>query len=129
MKRDFQIIQAVNDNWVVLSEMGVPLLASRRQAVAEAFGKALAHRADVALIVHQHGEQRLRYSGRDLTYAGGLLGRDPRLFRLATGWNPIDPQSSCLARDVYLDDTLVGRIVDTTAEIYPTSPSNIRIFS
>jgi hypothetical protein len=50
------------------------------------------------------------------------------LFRLAAGWNPIDPQSACLARDVYLDDTLVGRIVDTTAEIYLTNSSNIRIF-
>lgn len=50
------------------------------------------------------------------------------MFRLAAGWNPIDPQSSCLARDVYVDDTLVGRIVDTTAEVYLTSPSNVRIF-
>ncbi len=50
------------------------------------------------------------------------------MFRLAAGCNPIDPQSSCLARDVYLDDTLVGRIVDTTAEVYLTSPSNVRVF-
>lgn len=50
------------------------------------------------------------------------------MFRLAAGWNPIDPQSSCLAKDVYLDDTLVGRIVDTTADVHLTSPSNIRIF-
>lgn len=50
------------------------------------------------------------------------------MFRLAAGWNPIDAQSSCLAREVYLDDTLVGRIVDTTAEIYLTSSYNVRIF-
>jgi hypothetical protein len=50
------------------------------------------------------------------------------MFRIAASWSPIDPQSSCLARDVYLNDTLIGRIVDTTAEIYLTSSSNVRIF-
>lgn len=50
------------------------------------------------------------------------------MLRLAAGWNPIDPQSSCLAREVYMDDALVGRIIDTTAEVYLTSPSNVRIF-
>ena len=72
MKRDFQIFQGTNDNWIVLSQIGVPLLASRRQGVAEAFGKALAHRASVSLIVHRHGEQSAHYSGRDLTYASRL---------------------------------------------------------
>lgn len=27
-----------------------------------------------------------------------------------------------------MDDALVGRIIDTTAEVYLTSPSNVRIF-
>lgn len=72
MKRDFQIFQGTNDNWIVLSQIGVPLLASRRQGVAEAFGKALAHRASVDLIVHQPGEPSAYYSGRDLTYANRL---------------------------------------------------------
>ena len=31
-------------------------------------------------------------------------------------------------RDDYLDDTLVGRIVETNAAVYLTSPSNVRIF-
>lgn len=72
MKSDFQIYQGTNDNWIVLSQIGVPLLASRRQGVAEAFGKALAHRASVALIVHRHGERSTHYSGRALTYASRL---------------------------------------------------------
>ncbi len=72
MKRDFQVFQGANDNWIVLSQIGIPLLASRRQGVAEAFGKALAHRASVALIVHHHGEPSAHYSGRDLTYANRL---------------------------------------------------------
>jgi hypothetical protein len=72
MKSDFQIFQGANENWVVLSQMGIPLLASRRQGVAEAFGKALAHRASVDLIVHQIGEPSAYYSGRDLTYASRL---------------------------------------------------------
>lgn len=72
MKRDFQVFQGASDNWVVLSQSGVPLLSSRRQAVAEGFGKALAHRASVALIVHQHGEPSAKYSGRALTYANTL---------------------------------------------------------
>lgn len=72
MKRDFQIFQGANDHWVVLSQKGVPLLASRRQGVAEAFGKALAHRASVALIVHRHGAPSGLYFGRDLTYANRL---------------------------------------------------------
>lgn len=72
MKRDFQIFQGTNENWIVLSQIGAPLLASRRQGVAEAFGKALAHRASVSLIVHRHGEQSANYSGRDLTYASRL---------------------------------------------------------
>jgi len=72
VKRDFQILQGTNDNWFVLSQGGVPLLASRRQGVAEAFGRALAHRASVSLIVHRHGEQSAHYSGSDLTYASRL---------------------------------------------------------
>ncbi|MGD9922490.1 MAG: hypothetical protein AB7V13_13770 [Pseudorhodoplanes sp.] len=72
MKRDFLIFQGTNDNWIVLNQIGVPLLASRRQGVAEAFGKALAHRASVALIVRQHGKPSAHYSGRDLTYASRL---------------------------------------------------------
>lgn len=72
MKRDFQIFQGSDDNWIVLSQIGVPLLASRRQGVAEAFGKALAHRASVSLIVHRHGERSAHYCGRDLTYASRL---------------------------------------------------------
>jgi hypothetical protein len=72
VKHDFQIFQGANANWVVLSQIGVPLLASRRQGVAEAFGKALAHRASVALIVHQNGEPSAHYSGRELTYASRL---------------------------------------------------------
>lgn len=50
------------------------------------------------------------------------------MFRLAAGWNPIDPQSSSLARNVYLDDRLVGRIVDTTAEIFINSSPHVHIF-
>lgn len=69
MKRDYQIFQGANDNWVVLNQRGIPMLTSRRQGVAEAFGKALAHRARVALIVHRHGKPSAQYSGRALTYA------------------------------------------------------------
>lgn len=49
-----------------------PYLHRGAKGVAEAFGKALAHRASVDLIVHQHGEPSAYYSGRDLTYANRL---------------------------------------------------------
>lgn len=72
MKRNYQIFQGANDNWVVLSQIGIPMLTSRRQGVAVAFGKALAHRACVELIVHPHGKPNAKYSGRALTYANRL---------------------------------------------------------
>lgn len=69
MSRDFHVERGVNDNWVVLSQAGTPLKGFRRRSVAEAYGKALAHRANVSLIVHRQGEFSIRYSERDLTYS------------------------------------------------------------
>lgn len=69
MKPDFQVERGANDNWVVLSQIGTPLGGFRRRVVAEAFGKALAHRAKVSLVVHRRGGRIICYSGDDLTYS------------------------------------------------------------
>ena len=72
MKGDYHVLQGANNNWVVLSQIGTPMITSRRKGVAEAFGRALAHRASVSLIVHRHGGPSAHYFGRDLTYASRL---------------------------------------------------------
>lgn len=59
----------MNDNWVVLSEAGAPLKGFRRRSIAEAYGKALAHRANVSLIVHRQGEFSIRCAERVSTYS------------------------------------------------------------
>lgn len=69
MTRDFHIKPEANNEWILLSQEGVRLVGFRRRGVAEAFGKALAHRAKASLVVHQRDRQSTRYSGRDLTYA------------------------------------------------------------
>jgi len=78
MTNDFHIMHTPHDssvphsNWVVMSQAGLPLIGFRRQAVAEAYGKALAHRAGVSLLVHEVGDRCIRYSGRDLSYSASL---------------------------------------------------------
>jgi hypothetical protein len=69
MRRDFHVQRGANDNWVVINQAGAPMIGFRRRSVAEAYGKALAHRAKVSLIVHRNGEGSIRYSERDLTYS------------------------------------------------------------
>lgn len=68
MKRDFQVLRGANYNWIVLDQAGMQLLAFDRRGTAEAYGKALAHRAKVSLVVH-HCDRTMRYSERDLTYS------------------------------------------------------------
>jgi hypothetical protein len=50
------------------------------------------------------------------------------MLRLGQSWNPVDPQSACLARDVFVGDKLVARIVDATADIYMTCAPGVQIF-
>lgn len=68
MRTDFYIRLDAYDNWLVLSQEGFPLLTFRRRHIAEAYGKALAHRAGASLVVHRNGDRSIRYSGQDLTY-------------------------------------------------------------
>lgn len=58
------------------------------------------------------------------------MGVEPagRALRIGGSWNPIGPQSVCLAREVFVGNTLVARIVDTTAEIYLTTAPSVRIY-
>lgn len=69
MKPVFQVARSANHKWVVVSPAGALPTEFRRRVLAEAYGKALAHRAKVSLIVHQCNERSVRYVGRDLTYA------------------------------------------------------------
>jgi len=71
MKRDFHVLRGAEDNWIVLNQAGLQLLAFDRRWTAEAYGKALAHRAKVSLIVHG-SDRTMRYSKRDLTYSACL---------------------------------------------------------
>lgn len=66
---EFHVRPGVNDNWVVISQTGVLINDFRRRRVAEAYGKALAHRARVPLAVHGRDDGVTRFSGRELTYA------------------------------------------------------------
>ena len=73
MKPDFQVERGANDNWVVLSQGGSPVLGFRRRMVAEAFGKALAHQAKVSLVVHRRSGRVMSFSGDELTYSPRLV--------------------------------------------------------
>lgn len=57
MRREFYVRQGADQRWFVIRSNGAPLIAFRRRRVAEAYGKALAHLANVALVVHPCGEQ------------------------------------------------------------------------
>lgn len=70
MRDDFHVQRGISDDWIVHNQSGAPLIAFRRRSVAEAYGKALAHRAKVSLVVdHSCGGGSMRYSERELTYA------------------------------------------------------------
>lgn len=72
MRRDFHVQRGASENWIVVSQAGAPLLGFRRLNVAVAYGKALAHHAKVALVVHRQGEPCVRFSGGELTYSPHL---------------------------------------------------------
>jgi len=71
MTHDFHVKQTVDGGWVV-ERLGDALVGFRRRAIAEAFGRALAHRDKVSLIVHPRGAQPIRYSKAQLTYAARI---------------------------------------------------------
>lgn len=50
------------------------------------------------------------------------------MIRLSDDWRPIHPQSNYLVRDVFVDETLVARIVDTTAEFHDARKTSVRVF-
>jgi hypothetical protein len=68
-------------------------------------------------------QSKLPPSWHQLTSRGHLI-----MLTLSNKWNPIDPQSNCLAKDVFRDETLVARIVDATSEIYISASNSIRIY-
>lgn len=72
MRLDFHVRQCANDNWIVQDHTGAHLIAANRRWVAEAYGKALAHRAKVSLVVHRRGGRTTSFSKRDLTYSAQL---------------------------------------------------------
>lgn len=69
MNQDFHIRRGANDSWIVHNQTGAKLSAFQRRSVAEAYGKALAHRAKVSLIVHHCSTRSSRFAERDLTYS------------------------------------------------------------
>lgn len=69
MRHGYHVRQGADDRWIVLNPNGAPLVAFRRRRVADAYGKALAHRAKVSLVVHRCSVRTLRYSDRELTYS------------------------------------------------------------
>lgn len=69
MTGDFRVEAGTGGGWIVARHLGSPLAQFRRRPVAEAYGRALAHREKVALIVHHHGDKQVRYAEADLTYA------------------------------------------------------------
>ncbi|MCC7251353.1 DUF2188 domain-containing protein [Hyphomicrobium sp.] len=69
MTRDFHVHAQKGGEWIVVRQCGLPLASFRRRVVAEAYGRALAHRAKVALIVHHEADKQVRYSKAELTYS------------------------------------------------------------
>lgn len=69
MNQDFHIRRGADDSWIVHNQAGAKLFAFQRRKVAEAYGKALAHRARVSLIVHHGSARSSRFAERDLTYS------------------------------------------------------------
>jgi hypothetical protein len=72
MRSEIQVLRGESGEWTVLRQTGGPVTGFRRLCVAEAYGRALAHRARIALVVHHHRDRSVRFSGRELTYACSL---------------------------------------------------------
>ena len=72
MKRDFHVRRGVSGGWIVVRPADSSVVQFRRRTIAEAYGRALAHRARVSLIVHHSDERKVRFSNGELTYAAAI---------------------------------------------------------
>lgn len=74
MKEDIHVTHQDGSGWVVQrsEEASTPLANFRRRAIAEAFGRALAHRHRVELVVHRADGKQVRYHHSALSYAAHL---------------------------------------------------------
>lgn len=50
------------------------------------------------------------------------------MVRLSERWTSVSSISACLARDVFIGEILVARIVDITTEIYLSRAPSVRIY-
>lgn len=71
MKHDIHVKHQDGTGWVVkrCGTTSALLGNFRRRALAEAYGRALAHRSQVELVVHRSDGEQVRYPAYTLTYA------------------------------------------------------------
>lgn len=50
------------------------------------------------------------------------------MVRLSERWTSTGPLSACLAKDVFIGEMLVARIVDITTDIYLSRAPSVQIF-
>lgn len=74
MNHDIHVKHQDGSGWVVkrFGTSNAPLANFRRRALAEAYGRALAHRSQVELVVHRSDGKLIRYPACTLTYATHL---------------------------------------------------------
>lgn len=73
MKDDFHVKHQDGAGWIVKRcAAGKTFGHFRRRALAEAYGRALAYRHQVELVVHAADGQKIRYPACKLTYATRL---------------------------------------------------------
>ncbi len=74
MKQDIHVKHQDGSGWVVkrIGLSNALLGQFRRRALAEAYGRALAHRSQVELVVHRGDGEQIRYPAYTLSYASSL---------------------------------------------------------
>lgn len=74
MKEDILVTHQHGFGWIVQRSgaPNSPLASFRRRAIAEAYGRALAHRNQVELVVRRPDGEQIRYPASTLSYATRL---------------------------------------------------------
>jgi hypothetical protein len=74
LNEDFHVMPKNDAGWVVkdAETAGRSLGNFKRRALAEAYGRALAHRHGVELVVHMRNGQRVRRLAASLSYCSRL---------------------------------------------------------
>lgn len=70
MKQDILVTHQEGFGWIVKRSeaSNIPLASFRRRAIAEAYGRALAHRNRVELVVRRPDGKQVRYPASALSY-------------------------------------------------------------